>query len=400
MRKALSLQGRRVVLGITGGIAAYKTPELVRRLRERGAEVRVVLSHSAERFVTDPSLTAVGADIVREDSAAMTHIDLARWAEIILIAPATAHLIARLAAGAADDLLTTTCLACEAPIAIAPAMNRVMWEKAATQANVLRLREHGVVLIGPDEGRQACGETGPGRMSETLKIVSFIEHIWDRQGALAGVAAVVTAGPTYEPLDPVRGFTNRSSGKMGYALAEALALGGASVTLVSGPTALPTPAHVHKIAVTTAREMRDAVVAQRPHIQLFVATAAVADYRPETVSAQKLKKTADTIQVTMVRNPDILAEVAGWDPAPFTVGFAAESEDLESHGREKLMKKGVDLIVANLISAPDVGFGADNNRVTLIDKDRTLVWATAPKIEIAHQLVGEITERMKRSRPE
>ena len=400
MRKAPSLQGRRVVLGITGGIAAYKAPELVRRLRERGAEVRVIVSHSAEQFVTDPSLTAVGAHIVREDGTPMVHIDLARWAELILIAPATAHLLARLAAGAADDLLTTTCLACEAPIAVAPAMNRVMWQKAATQANVIRLREHGVVLIGPDEGSLACGDTGPGRMSEIPEIVSFVEHVWDRQGALAGVTAVVTAGPTYEALDPVRGFTNRSSGKMGYAVAEALALSGASVTLVSGPTSLPTPARVHKIAVTTAREMRDAVVAQRPNMQLFVATAAVADYRPETVSAQKLKKTADTIHVTLVRNPDILAEVAGWDAAPFTVGFAAESENLEGHGREKLRKKGLDLIVANLIGEPDVGFGNDNNRVTLIDKDRTLVWTTAPKIEIAQRLVGEIIERMKRSRPE
>lgn len=398
MRTAPSLQDRRVVLGITGGIAAYKTPELVRRLRERGAEVRVILSHSARQFVTGASLTAVGAQIVDEDSAPMAHIDLARWAELILIAPATAHLLARLATGAADDLLTTTCLACEAPIAVAPAMNLVMWKKAATRANLVRLREHGVLLIGPDEGSQACGDTGPGRMTNPSEIVSFIEHIWDHEGVLAGVTAVVTAGPTYEALDPARGFTNRSSGKMGYALAEALALSGASVTLISGPTSLPTPSGVQKIAVTTAREMRDAVIAQKATMQLFVATAAVADYRPEAVSAQKLKKTHDTLQVTFVRNPDILAEVAGWDPAPFTVGFAAESENLEAHGREKLLKKGLDLIVANLIGDPDIGFGADNNRVTLIDKVRTLVLATAPKIEIAHQLVDEIAQRMKRGR--
>lgn len=400
MRKAPSLEGRRVVLGITGGIAAYKTPELVRRLRERGAEIRVILSHSAGQFVTTTSLSAVGAQIVHEDSAQMAHIDLARWAELILVAPATAHLLARLAAGAADDLLTTTCLASEAPVAVAPAMNRVMWQKAVTQANLLRLREHGVIVIGPDEGSLACGDTGPGRMTNAPEIISFIEHIWDREGALTGVTAVVTAGPTYEPLDPARGFTNRSSGKMGYALAEALTLSGAKVILVSGPTSLPTPAEVHKIAVTTAREMLDAVAAQRGNMQLFVATAAVADYRPEVVAAQKLKKARDTIQVTFVRNPDILAEVAAWEPAPFTVGFAAESENLETHAREKLLKKHLDLIVANLIGEPDIGFGADSNRVTLIDKDRTLVLATAPKIEIAHQIVDEIIQRMKRNPPE
>ncbi|MHB8254506.1 MAG: bifunctional phosphopantothenoylcysteine decarboxylase/phosphopantothenate--cysteine ligase CoaBC [Acidiferrobacter sp.] len=397
MQETPSLKGRRVVLGITGGIAAYKTPELVRRLRERGAEVHVILSHTAQQFVTAASLNAVGAAVIADTPSGMTHIDLARWADLILIAPGTAHLLARLAGGAADDLLTTTCLATEAPIAIAPAMNRIMWQKAATQANCQRLQEHGILLIGPDEGDQACGETGPGRMREVPDIVSFVEHIWDRKGILCGITAVVTAGPTYEALDPVRGFTNRSSGKMGYALAEALAANGASVVLISGPTALPTPAHVQKIAVTSAIEMHDMVVSYRQTMQLFVATAAVADYRPQAVLPHKLKKTADTLHITLVRNPDILAEVASWRPAPFTVGFAAESENLETYGREKLRKKGVDLVVANPIGEPGVGFEADHNRVILIDKDRTIAWATASKIEIARQLAQEIAKRLQRN---
>ena len=394
MEKLPSLNGRHILLGITGGIAAYKTPELVRRLGEQGAEIRIILSHTAQQFVTEGSLTAVGATIVRDTGTGMTHIELARWADLVLIAPGTAHVLARLANGAADDLLTTMCLATEAPIAIAPAMNRVMWQKAATQTNSQRLREHGIMLIGPDEGSQACGETGPGRMCEISDIVSFVEHIWDQRGALANIMAVVTAGPTYEALDPVRGFTNRSSGKMGYALAEALALSGASVVLISGPTHLPTPPRVQKIAVTTALEMRDAVVAYRSTMQLFVATAAVADYRPQTVLPHKLKKTKDAIQVTFVRNPDILAEVANWQPAPFTVGFAAESENLEAYGREKLLKKGLDLVVANPIGEPGVGFATDNNRVTLIDKDTTTTWPMAPKIEIARLLVCEIAKRL------
>jgi len=399
MQETLPLSGRHVVLGITGGIAAYKTPELVRRLQEQGAEIRVILSHTAQQFVTRASLEAVGAAIIQDISSSMVHIDLARWADLILIAPGTAHILARLAGGTADDLLTTTCLATEAPIAIAPAMNRIMWQKAVTQANCQRLREHGVMFIGPDEGSQACGEMGPGRMREIPGIVSFVEGIWEQFGALAGIMAIVTAGPTYEALDPVRGLTNRSSGKMGYALAEALALSGASVILVSGPTALPTPPRVQKVAVTTALEMRDAVVAYRDTMRLFVATAAVADYRPQAVLPQKLKKTADTLQITLVRNPDILAEVAGWRPAPFTVGFAAESENLEAHGREKLLKKGLDLVVANPIGEPGVGFEADNNRVTLIDKDEAIAWPLASKTEIARRLVSEITRRLQRNLP-
>ncbi|HUW99026.1 MAG TPA: bifunctional phosphopantothenoylcysteine decarboxylase/phosphopantothenate--cysteine ligase CoaBC [Acidiferrobacter sp.] len=394
-----SLSGRHIVLGITGGIAAYKTPELVRRLQEQGAEIRVILTRTAQQFVTHASLTAVGATIVQETSGSMAHIDLARWADLILIAPGTAHVLARLATGAADDLLTTTCLASEAPVAIAPAMNQVMWQKAVTQANCQKLRERGVMFIGPDDGSQACGDTGPGRMREIAGIVAFVAGVWAQYTALAGITAVVTAGPTYEALDPVRGLTNRSSGKMGYALAEALALSGASVILVSGPTALPTPARVHKVAVTTAIEMHDAVVSYRSVMRLFIATAAVADYRPQTALPQKLKKTAETLQITLVRNPDILAEVASWQPAPFTVGFAAESENLAANGREKLLKKGLDLVVANPIGEPDAGFGGDNNRITLIDKDGATAWPMATKTAIARELIAEIVRRLPRNPP-
>ncbi len=391
-----SPRGRRVVLGITGGIAAYKAPELVRQLRAAGAEVRAVLSQSAARFVAVGALTAVGAEVVDDEEMGMLHIDLARWADIVLIAPATAHLLARLAIGAADDLLTTLCLATEAPICLAPAMNRVMWEHPATRANHTQLLERGVLFVGPDEGPQACGENGPGRMSQPAEIAAFLEHLWGEEGRLRGVRAVVTAGPTYEALDPARGLTNRSSGKMGYAVAAALAEQGAQVLLVSGPTGLTAPPGVRRVLVTSAIEMREVVLAHRDGMRLFVGAAAVADYRPETVSAQKLKKQAGTLTITFVRNPDIVAEVASWTPRPFTVGFAAETEELERHARTKLEKKGLDLVIANPIGEPGAGFGEDHNRVTLIDKDRTVAWTAAPKTEIARQIVMEIIKRLPR----
>ncbi len=399
MQDMPSLQGRRVVLGITGGIAAYKTPELVRRLRSGGAEVRVVLSRGGARFVTAEALAAVGADVADDAGHGMPHIDLARWADIVVIAPATAHLMARLAAGAADDLLTTVCLATEAPVCVAPAMNRAMWQNPATRANHAALLARGVLFVGPGEGLQACGESGPGRMSEPAEIAAFLERLWGEAGALRGLLAVVTAGATYEALDPARGFTNRSSGKMGYALAAALADEGASVVLVSGPTTLAAPPRVQRTMVISAIEMRDAVLAYRDTMRLFVGAAAVADYRPEAVSPRKLKKEADTLTVTFVRNPDILAEVARLAHPPFTVGFAAETEDLEAHARAKLEGKGVDLIVANPIGEAGVGFGEDRNRVILIDKDRTVAWADAPKTEIARGLVREIITRLRRNAP-
>lgn len=395
MENTRQLAGRHVLLGVTGGIAAYKVPELVRRLRERGADVRVVLSHSASQFVAPGALAALGTPPLVETAEGMLHIDLARWADVIVIAPATAHVLARLAHGLADDLLTTTCLASTAPIYLAPAMNQAMWQNAATQDNRAALSARGLAFIGPAEGAQACGDTGPGRMAEVAEILAALE---DRSHgtALQGVRAVVTAGPTYEPLDAARGVTNRSSGKMGYAIAAALAEQGASVTLVSGPTSLATPHGVRKVPVLTALEMHSAVLAQRDHMQLFVGAAAVADYRPQTALSAKLKKSGDTLTVTFVRNPDILAEVAALAPAPFTVGFAAETHDLEAYAREKLMRKGLDLIVANPIDEPGTGFASDHNRVTLIDRDGTYPWASAPKTEIARRLALEIGQRLAR----
>ena len=396
MQDMSPLRGRHVVLGITGGVAAYKTPELVRRLRTAEATVRVVLSRSARQFVAAGALAAVGADVVEDRRLGMVHIDLARWADVVVIAPATAHALSRLAAGAADDLLTTVCLATEAPLCVAPAMNRVMWMNPATRANCAVLKGRGVRFVGPDEGAQACGDSGPGRMSEPGEILGMLERLWGA-GPLHGINTVVTAGPTYEALDPARGFTNRSSGKMGYALAAALANQGAAVTLISGPTALPAPAGVRRIAVTSARQMRDAVWACRGAMDLFVAAAAVADYRPQAVLADKLKKDADTLTITLARNPDILAEVAGLTPRPFTVGFAAETGDVETKARAKRARKGIDIIVANPIDEAGVGFAGDDNRVILIDKDHAVAWTAAPKTEIARALVREIIKRLPRT---
>ena len=396
MQDMSPLRGRHVVLGITGGVAAYKTPELVRRLRTAEATVRVVLSRSARQFVAAGALAAVGADVVEDRRLGMVHIDLARWADVVVIAPATAHALSRLAAGAADDLLTTVCLATEAPLCVAPAMNRVMWMNPATRANCAVLEGRGVRFVGPDEGAQACGDSGPGRMSEPGEILGMLERLWGA-GPLHGINTVVTAGPTYEALDPARGFTNRSSGKMGYALAAALANQGAAVTLISGPTALPAPAGVRRIAVTSARQMRDAVWACRGAMDLFVAAAAVADYRPQAVLADKLKKDADTLTITLARNPDILAEVAGLTPRPFTVGFAAETGDVETKARAKRARKGIDIIVANPIDEAGVGFAGDDNRVILIDKDHAVAWTAAPKTEIARALVREIIKRLPRT---
>ncbi len=396
MQDMSPLRGRHVVLGITGGVAAYKTPELVRRLRTAEATVRVVLSRSARQFVAAGALAAVGADVVEDHGLGMVHIDLARWADVVVIAPATAHALSRLAAGAADDLLTTVCLATEAPLCVAPAMNRVMWMNPATRANCAVLEGRGVRFVGPDEGAQACGDSGPGRMSEPGEILGMLERLWGA-GPLHGINTVVTAGPTYEALDPARGFTNRSSGKMGYALAAALANQGAAVTLISGPTALPAPAGVRRIAVTSARQMRDAVWACRGAMDLFVAAAAVADYRPQAVLADKLKKDADTLTITLARNPDILAEVAGLTPRPFTVGFAAETGDVETKARAKRARKGIDIIVANPIDEAGVGFAGDDNRVILIDKDHAVAWTAAPKTEIARALVREIIKRLPRT---
>ena len=391
-----------IVLGISGGIAAYKTPELVRRLRERGADVQIVMTASAEEFVTQTSLQAVSGHPIRsnlwdkEAEASMSHIELARWADLVLIAPATAEIMARLAGGGAPDLLTTLCLATEAPIAIAPAMNRVMWANPAVQANRETLEQRGMRILGPDHGSQACGETGAGRMLEPDVIADavcrpeFAGAVAD--GILAGKTVLVTAGPTREPIDPVRYITNRSSGKMGYAIAAAAHALGARVIVISGPVSLPEPRGTEVVRVETAAEMHAATLERIADADLFIAAAAVSDYRPAEMSAQKIKKTNDTMTLELVRSPDILASVTALDEAPFTVGFAAETENVREYALGKLANKKLDMIVANRVGA-DCGFDVDDNAAELLWAGGKKAFDKMPKSELAAGLMDAIAAR-------
>ena len=354
-----TLINKRLLLGVTGGIAAYKSADIVRRLREAGAEVRVIMSPSATEFITPLTMQAVSGHPVHQhllDTGAesgMGHIELARWADAVLVAPASANFLARLAQGRADDLLSAVCLATEAPVAVAPAMNQQMWNNNATQSNLAAVNKNGVKIFGPGAGSQACGEVGPGRMLEPADLVTLTSELF-ATGELDGLTVVVTAGPTWEAIDPVRGLTNRSSGKMGYAVAEAAAEAGAKVILVSGPTTLTEPERVRTIRVTSAQQMHDAALAQAAAANIFIGVAAVADYRPVQTASKKIKKTAERITLELVRNPDILADVAALKPAPFTVGFAAETDNVEEQARHKLESKKLNLIAANRV-APSPG---------------------------------------------
>jgi phosphopantothenoylcysteine decarboxylase/phosphopantothenate--cysteine ligase len=397
----------RVLLGVTGGIAAYKSGEIVRRLRERGAEVQVVMTAGACRFVTPLTFQALSGRPVRNDlwdeaaEAAMGHIELARWADRILVAPATADFIGRLAHGLADDLLTTLCLATGAPVSIAPAMNRLMWANAATRANVELLRTRGVAILGPGEGEQACGESGPGRMLEPDELVrsllSSTASAAPRTGLLAGRKVLITAGPTRERIDPVRFITNRSSGKMGYAVAEAARDAGAEVVLVSGPVNLPAPAGMRRVCVETAEQMMAAVVANLPGTEVFIAAAAVSDYRPVQVSAEKIKKTSDSLLLALSRTPDILATVAAGSPRPFVVGFAAETQNVERNALAKLEGKGLDMIAANQVG-DGLAFDCDDNALTVYWRGERRELPRAGKAELAARLVGVIAERFDAAR--
>jgi len=383
-----------VVLGISGGIAAYKTPDLVRRLRERGAEVQVVMTASAEEFVTDTALQAVAGRPIRsnlwdkEAEAAMSHIELARWADVVLIAPATAEVMARIVSGAAPDLLSTICLATQAPIALAPAMNHVMWNNPATQANRAVLEERGIHMLGPGVGSQACGEEGAGRMLEPDAIAATVFTLTGGkgEGLFEGCKLVITAGPTREAIDPVRYITNRSSGKMGYAIASAAAAQGASVVLVSGPVNLPEPPGIEVIGVESAEEMYDQTHEAVSGADVFIAAAAVADYRPADIAGQKIKKNDEKMSLQLTRCPDILASVAALTSPPFTVGFAAETENVTGYARGKLEKKKLNMIVANKVGK-DRGFDRDDNAVTVLWQDGEKDFENASKIEIARQLV-------------
>ena len=393
----------RILLGVTGGIAAYKSADLVRRLRERGAEVQVVMTAAATEFVTPLTFQALSGRPVRTSlwdaaaEASMGHIELARWADRVLVAPATADFIARLAHGIADDLLSTLCLATESPIAIAPAMNRVMWTNAATQANVATLASRGIAILGPGEGGQACGETGAGRMLEPAELADLLLYRSPAPtprpvGSLAGRKVVVTAGPTRERIDPVRFITNRSSGKMGYAVAAAARDAGAEVVIVSGPVNLPAPDGVRRVCVETAEQMLAAVNEELAGTDVFIAAAAVSDYRPLQVSAEKIKKTSDSLLLALSRTPDILATVAAGDPRPFVVGFAAETQNVERNALAKLEGKRLDMIAANQVG-DGLAFDCDDNALTVYWPDGKLELPRAGKAELAARLIEVIAER-------
>ena len=394
----VGLEQRRVLVGVSAGIAAYKTPDLVRRLREAGAEVRVVMTAGAMEFVKPLTFQAVSGQPVRttlldpDAEAGMGHIELARWAEAILIAPASADVLARLAHGLADDLLTTLCLATDAPLMVAPAMNRLMWAHPATRANCGLLAERGVLIVGPDEGDQACGESGAGRMLEPLALVQRLGGLF-AEPVLSGLRLLVTAGPTREAVDPVRYISNRSSGKMGFAIASAARAAGADVTLVAGPVNLETPTGVDRVDVETAAEMHAAVMSRADTSDIFIACAAVADYRVASVPDQKIKKSAERLSLELERNPDILGDVASLTRAPFTVGFAAETENLEAHAEDKLQRKGLDMIIANLVGRPGTGFDADDNLLWVRWPTGSRSLGPAAKTVLAGALAALIAER-------
>ncbi len=397
------LTNKRVVLGVTGSVAAYKAGEVIRELQRAGAEVRVVMTRGAEAFVAPLTFQALSGHPVHRElldpgaEAAMGHIALARWADCILVAPASADFLARLAAGRADDLLTAVCLARGVPLALAPAMNARMWEDAATRANVQTLRNRGVLFLGPEEGDQACGEEGPGRLLDPVVLAARLGELFE-VGSLQGRRVLVTAGPTREPLDPVRFFSNRSSGRMGFAVAAAAAEAGARVTLVAGPVALESPDRVERVDVTTAEEMLAAVSRFAPEADVFISAAAVADYRPREVRPGKIKRTGESLTVELVPNPDILATVKSRWPQVFCVGFAAETGDLDRHARAKLAAKGVELIAANLVgpAAPEAGgvFGTGDNALTLYWEGGSMELGLAPKDKLARALVAAIAQRL------
>lgn len=394
-----SLAQKRILIGISGGIAAYKIPELVRRLKDLGADVRCVMTQGAQAFITPLTLQAVSGNPVHHDlldpaaEAAMGHIELAKWADLIMIAPASANVLAQLAHGHASDLLSTLILATTAPVYVAPAMNQQMWAQPAVQANCQRLREYGMTLITPDNGAQACGDIGAGRMPEPLMLRDIIcQHFQPRSQLLAGKSVLITAGPTREAIDPVRYLSNHSSGKMGFALAAAAQQLGATVTLMTGPVQLATPTDVTRIDVVSAEDMYQAVMNHIDQADVFIGCAAVADYRPELVATSKIKKSQDTMHLALIKNPDILASVASLPNPPFTIGFAAETNDVVQYAQRKLEQKRIRLIAANDVSDTNIGFNSDVNAMHLLWQDKQgqlqqLSLDRANKLQIATQLL-------------
>lgn len=393
------LQNKQVLLGITGSIAAYKSADLVRRLREVGATVRVVMTQNAKAFITPLTMQAVSGFPIHDDlfdlqaEAAMGHIELARWADLILVAPATADFIARLTKGLAEDLLSTLCLATNAPIVLAPAMNQGMWLHAITQENMEALKKKKVNIFEPGEGSQACGDVGPGRMMEPLEIVKNLQNIF-ATGLLAGKKVLITAGPTHEYLDPVRFLTNKSSGKMGYALAQAAFEAGAQVTLISGPVKLAKPTHLTCFNVISAQEMLEKVLDKVQDCDIFISVAAVADYRSEKIAPQKIQKKESSLQLHLIRNPDIISEVANLKHPPFIVGFAAETEDLLEKAKRKKQHKKMDLIIANRVD--EMAMDQDDNEVTVLMSDREIHFSRSEKNKLARQLINLIAEEFRK----
>jgi len=398
----IMLTNKKVLLGIGGGIAAYKSADLIRRLKERGADVRVIMTQSAMEFITPLTIQALSGNPVASDlldpaaEAAMGHIELARWADVVLLAPATANLIARINAGMANDLLTTTCLATSAPVIVCPAMNQQMYQNITTQENLANLARKGLIIWQPASGNQACGEVGPGRMQEPTAMAEQLVQFFGPK-SLCGHNVLITAGPTREAIDPVRYISNHSSGKMGYALAQAAAEMGAKVTLVSGPVNLATPPGVTRIDVDSAQQMLEAVMGQVEQHDIFIGCAAVADYRIAAVADQKIKKSAEQMQLALVRNPDILAAVAQHAIRPFTVGFAAETNDVEQYARGKLQRKKLDMIAANDVSIQGLGFNADSNALQVFWQDGSQQLPATDKLTLARQLLTLIEQQLKKS---
>ncbi|WP_028864638.1 bifunctional phosphopantothenoylcysteine decarboxylase/phosphopantothenate--cysteine ligase CoaBC [Psychromonas aquimarina] len=402
MPSTLALSGKNILLGISGGIAAYKCAELTRRLKEQGADVRIVMTASAKEFITPLTMQAVSGHAIADDlldpnaEAGMGHIELAKWADLVLLAPATANLIARLRAGMADELLTTLCLATPAPIAVSPAMNMEMYLAAATQENISVLAQRGMMIWGPGQGAQACGDVGPGRMLEPADLVErVIDFLDNKEAPFAGVNITITAGPTQEALDPVRYISNYSSGKMGFSLAEAAQKMGANVSLISGPVNLTTPAHVKRIDVKSALEMHQASLTDLNSCDIFIACAAVADYRPETAASHKMKKQPDIDDLTirLVKNPDIIADVAADENRPFCVGFAAETQDVEHYALDKLQRKNLDLIAANDVAKAGQGFNSEKNALSVFSASGRFDITLADKKAVARQLLEIIYQQ-------
>ena len=394
-----SLSQKRIILGITGGIAAYKSAEIARRLQDQGAEVRVIMTDSAQEFIRPLTLQALTGKPVHTDlldpkaEAAMGHIELARWADAILIAPATANFMAALSQGIANNLLTTVCLAASGKIVVAPAMNQAMWSQPASQENITRLKQRGITIFEPDSGIQACGDIGPGRLQQPEAIVERFSGIFD-SNVLSGKQVIITAGPTREAIDPVRYISNHSSGKMGYALASAMIDAGASVTLISGPVSIEKPERCEFIPVISAKDMLEAASSAAEKADIFISAAAVADYFVTDIATHKIKKKSDKKSINVSKTPDIVAILSKNNPKMFVVGFAAETEQVETHAREKLHRKKMDAIIANDISRDDIGFNSDDNEALWIDAESCISLNKKSKTQLAREIAVLIANKI------